>query len=163
MVESPTVATGAAVLGRYELCRDARFDAFRDSLNGVFYPARVVPTGRETGGARSRLAAAQLTHLTLGFVRFGTETSLDPGVLGYYHVNVPFSGVVESACGDRTIVARPGLAAVFTPHEHTVLPRWGRTRASSASRSSVVRWRGSSRRCWAGRSSVRYGSDSAST
>jgi hypothetical protein len=27
------------VLRYYELCRAAQFDAFRDSLNGVFYPA----------------------------------------------------------------------------------------------------------------------------
>ncbi|TCK26719.1 helix-turn-helix protein [Pseudonocardia endophytica] len=113
------------VLTSYELCRGARFDAFRDSLNGVFYPARVEPTGPDSAVPESWLSATSLTHLTLGFVRFGTETALDPGALGAYHVNVAMSGSVESRCGSQHVVARPGTAAVFTPHEHTLLPRWG--------------------------------------
>lgn len=113
------------VLGSYELCRDARFDAFRDSLNGVFYPAKVEPTGHDQLLDGSLLTAASLTHLTLGFVQFGTETQLDPGALGAYHVNVALSGAVESWCGKQQVVARPGTAAVFTPREHTVLPKWG--------------------------------------
>lgn len=113
------------VLSSYELCRGARFDAFRDSLNGVFYPARVEPTGPENSIPESRLSATSLTHLTVGFVRFGTETTLDPGALGAYHVNVAMSGSVESQCGRQHVVARPGMAAVFTPQEHTLLPRWG--------------------------------------
>jgi AraC-like DNA-binding protein len=113
------------VLGNYELCRAVRFDAFRDSLNGVFYPARVEPTGHDGTLDHSLLSATTLTHLTLGFVRFGTETCLDPGALGAYHVNVALTGSVESHCGKQSVVARPGLAAVFTPREHTYLPRWG--------------------------------------
>lgn len=113
------------VLRSYELCRDTRFDAFRDSLNGVFYPAKVVPTGHDRFLEGSLLTAASLTHLTVGFVQFGTETQLDPGALGAYHVNVAVSGAVESWCGKQQVVARPGTAAVFTPREHTVLPRWG--------------------------------------
>lgn len=113
------------VLRSYELCRAARFDAFRDSLNGVFYPAKVEPTGHDQLLEGSLLTAASLTHLTVGFVQFGTETQLDPGALGAYHVNVALSGAVESWCGKQQVVARPGTAAVFTPREHTVLPRWG--------------------------------------
>ncbi len=113
------------VLTSYELCRGVRFDAFRDSLNGVFYPARVEPIGPDSAIPESRLSAATLSHLTLGFVRFGTETALDPGALGAYHVNVALSGSVHSQCGKQQVVARPGTAAVFTPHEHTLLPRWG--------------------------------------
>lgn len=113
------------VLASYELCRGARFDEFRDSLNGVFYPARVEATGPDSTVPESRLSATTLTHLTVGFVRFGTETTLDPGALGAYHVNVALSGSVESHCGKQHVVARPGTAAVFTPHEHTLLPRWG--------------------------------------
>jgi AraC-like DNA-binding protein len=65
-----------------------------------------------------------LTHLTLGFVRFGAETSVDPGPLGSYHVNVALAGRVESVCGDRRAVASPSQAAVFTPEQRTTLPRW---------------------------------------
>lgn len=131
MERSMTIGPGTStshepdVLGGYELCRAARFDAFRDSLNGVFYPARVEPTGHDAALPESLLSATSLTHLTLGFVRFGTETRLDPGALGAYHVNVALSGSVESRCGKQDVVARPGVAAVFTPQEHTVLPRWG--------------------------------------
>jgi AraC-like DNA-binding protein len=117
---------GATRLGFHELCRSVRFDVFRESLNSVFYPARVTPThGRVRELPASRLSAANLQHLTLGLVCFGVETSVDPGALGAYHVNVPISGAVESHCGRQQTVAVPGTAAVFTPREHTVLPRWG--------------------------------------
>lgn len=122
---SPGANTEPDVLGGFELCRAVRFDAFRDSLNGVFYPARVEPTGHDGVLQQSLLSATSLTHLTLGFVRFGTETRLDPGALGAYHVNVALSGSVESHCGKQHVIARPGMAAVFTPQEHTFLPRWG--------------------------------------
>ncbi|MCF7553638.1 AraC family transcriptional regulator [Pseudonocardia sp. WMMC193] len=115
----------SSVLDGFELCRAAEFDVFRDSLNGVFYPAKVEPTGGDGTLRHSRLSATELSHLTLGFVRFGTETALDPGALGAYHVNVALSGAVESLCGTQRVVARPGVAAVFTPREHTYLPRWG--------------------------------------
>jgi len=85
----------------------------------------VVPTGDGQTHTPSLLTATHLTHLTVGYVRFGTETHLDPGALGAYHVNVALSGTVESHCGKQQIIARPGLAAVFTPREHTLLPRWG--------------------------------------
>lgn len=128
MMIEPVLAGGdgePSVLDGFELCRAAQFDVFRDSLNGVFYPAKVEPTGHDGTLRHSLLSAIELTHLTLGFVRFGTETALDPGALGAYHVNVALSGAVESFCGRQRVVARPGMAAVFTPREHTYLPRWG--------------------------------------
>lgn len=124
-VSADAVDMPSAILPGYELCRATRFDIFRNSLNGVFYPARVEPRARGDVLDHSLLTAVRLTHLTLGFVRFGTETQVDPGALGAYHVNVPLTGRVESVCGDQEFVARPGTAAVFTPKEHTRLPRWG--------------------------------------
>lgn len=123
----PGASGGSATrLGFRELCGSARFDVFRESLNSVFYPAHVRPTERRVQDlARSRLSAANLRHLTLGLVCFGVETSVDPGALGAYHVNVPIAGAVESHCGQQQTVATPGTAAVFTPREHTFLPRWG--------------------------------------
>lgn len=113
-------------LGFRQLCRSVKFDVFRDQLNGVFYPARVTPVSSAVQQLpSSRLSAASLRHLTLGFVCFGAETSVDPGALGSYHVNVPVTGAVESHCGRQEMIAVPGRAAVFTPREHTFLPVWG--------------------------------------
>ncbi|GHF35896.1 AraC-like DNA-binding protein [Amycolatopsis bartoniae] len=112
--------------GFRELCHAAPFEVFRERLNEVFYPARVTPAGRAEGELPlSRLSATRLEHLTLGLVRFGVETTVDPGALGAYHVNVPLSGVVATQCGRQEMTAVPGRAAVFTPREHTFLPRWG--------------------------------------
>ncbi|MFF4592583.1 hypothetical protein [Amycolatopsis sp. NPDC001319] len=91
---------------------------------------RLLPReGRSPGTRRpvlpsSRLSAAELRHLTVGYVCFGTETSVDPGALGAYHVNLPTFGAVESHCWPRGTITTPGHAAVFTPSEHTYLPRW---------------------------------------
>jgi AraC-like DNA-binding protein len=121
---SPRGGRPSGVLTSFELSRATRLDSFRDSLNSVFYPAHLEPTGGDRPLVRSRLSATSLQHLTLGYVRFGNEVRLDPGALGSYHVNVALSGSVESHCGPQSVVARPGHAAVFTPHEHTRLPRW---------------------------------------
>jgi AraC-like DNA-binding protein len=106
------------------ICRSDDLDVFRAHVNDLFYPARV-----ETLHPRARLEGAwlsgvRLRHLTLGFVRFGADTSVDCGPLGYYHVNVPYAGRVESVCGERHEVARAGVGTCYTPVRHTVLPRW---------------------------------------
>lgn len=46
----------------------------------------------------SLLSAVRLNYTTLGFLRFGSKTMVDPGALGAYHVNVPVSGRVVSEC-----------------------------------------------------------------
>lgn len=106
MLEPIPSASDPGLLRSFELCRASRFDAFRDSLNGVFYPSRIEPIGHDNELDHSLLSATKLKHLTVGFVRFGTEARLDPGALGAYHVNV-------APVGDRRIALRPaaGLRA----------------------------------------------------
>jgi AraC-like DNA-binding protein len=117
-------AAWSAPLARLGVCRSSDLNVFRDRLNAMFYPAQV-----ETLHARARLRDAflsgtRLTHLTVGFVRFGAETSVDPGPLGSYHVNVALTGRVDSICGHRRAVASTSHAAVFTPEMRTSLPHW---------------------------------------
>jgi AraC-like DNA-binding protein len=115
--------TGDLLVHR-EVCRSGTIDEFRVQLNNFFYPARV-ETHRRTSVLRaSLLSAVRLNHITLGFVRFGSEAMVDPGALGAYHVNVPLSGRVASACGSRQTIATVSSGVVFTPREHTVLPWW---------------------------------------
>jgi AraC-like DNA-binding protein len=66
-----------------------------------------------------------LKYLTIGLTRFGHEVSIDVGDLGSYHVNVPVSGHAVSLCGERRMIATPECGAVFTPHEHSLIPLWG--------------------------------------
>jgi AraC-like DNA-binding protein len=106
-------------------CITEDIDEFRTSLNSVFYPAHVDLIGGQNRVSSAELSAARLKYLTIGLARPGTEVSVDPGDLGAYHVNVPVSGEVVSWCGEQQMVATAERAAVFTPHQHTVLPRWG--------------------------------------
>jgi len=106
-------------------CVTEDIEEFRLSLNSVFYPANVDLIGEQRRVSCAELSAVRLKYLTIGLARFGSETSVDPGDLGTYHVNVPVSGEVVSRCGERQMIATPDRAAVFTPHEHTVLPVWG--------------------------------------
>lgn len=112
------------LLGEREVCRSPSLDVIREQLGTFFYPARIETSKRAILGS-SVLNAVQLSHTTLGLVRFGCETSVDPGALGAYHVNVPITGQVDSRCGSQEVVATPTTGAVFTPREHTVLPGWG--------------------------------------
>ncbi|MEH0580413.1 MULTISPECIES: AraC family transcriptional regulator [Streptomyces] len=105
------------------------FDLFRDVLNRHYYPARVEPLDRSPFMRRPRLSAVRLKHMTIGYVRFGTPASVDPGDINGYHVNVPLRGEVISQCGDEEVLATPRTAAVFSPHRHTFLPYWGQDAA----------------------------------
>ncbi|GAA1221224.1 AraC family transcriptional regulator [Pseudonocardia alaniniphila] len=98
---------------------------FQSALNGFFYPGGRIeaPEFRPTP-VDSLLRAGRLNQVTVAFVRYGTEAMADGGELGAYHVNVPISGAVASACGPRETVAIPTRATVFTPREHSVLRSW---------------------------------------
>jgi AraC-like DNA-binding protein len=100
------------------------FGLFRDTLNSHFYPARVEALDRDMDMHDPWLTAIHLTLTTIGYVRFGTTVSVDPGDLSAYHVNVVLSGTVDSRCGDQKAIASPRVAAVFSPDRHTQLPRW---------------------------------------
>lgn len=133
---SGSPATGASALPRWVsdrvddllvhrlVCRSGLLDDFRGHLTRIFYPARVETLNRDVVLRASLLSAARLNHVTLGFVRFGSEAMVDPGALGSYHVNVPLAGRVASECGSRHALATVGRGVVFTPREHTALPWW---------------------------------------
>lgn len=112
------------VLTDHEVCRSSPLEIMRDELKNFFYAARVETLTHGADLSSSVLSAVRLNHVTVGYLRFGSETLIDCGPLGSYHVNVPLSGSVVSECGPRETLATPERAAVFTPREHTLLPRW---------------------------------------
>lgn len=99
-------------------------DLFRDRLNAAYYPAVVDTRTRDRGLPGGRLSVRRLSRTTIGFARFGRDVLVDPGRIDGYHVNVPLAGIVRSECGDQSLVARPGTAAVFSPTGDTRLPLW---------------------------------------
>lgn len=103
--------------------REPDLDVFRARLNGAYYPAFVDVRG-EKSLREARLNARVLSLTTVGFVRFDADAIVDPGRLEGYHLNVAVAGTVRSECGDQTVIARPGVAAVFSPKGATRLPEW---------------------------------------
>lgn len=85
------------------------FGLFRDTLNSHFYPARVEALDHHADMDNPWLTAIHLTLTTIGYVRFGTTVSVDPGDLSAYHVNVVLSGTVASRCGDQQAVKSRGV------------------------------------------------------
>jgi len=100
------------------------FTLFRDILQGHYYPAKVEALDHRVALRAPRLSAVELSHLTIGYVRFGTTVSIDAGDLLAYHVDVPLQGTVASQCGDQATIASATRAAVFSPHNHTYIERW---------------------------------------
>jgi AraC-like DNA-binding protein len=114
-----------SVLAHREICRSSRLDVFQETLNSFFYPAgRIETTTGRLEPVESMLRVSRLNQVTVAYVRYGSAAIVDGGVLGAYHVNVPISGNVASACGPRETITTPTRAAVFTPHENSVLPSW---------------------------------------
>lgn len=102
-------------LAGHVLTRDADLGRFRTHLNSLFYPATVRPLSRDATG-RGELRGARTENVTIGIMRFGQDTSVDPGRhAGHYHVNVVLRGTVVAAAGERQCVGTAGTAAVFSP------------------------------------------------
>lgn len=106
----------AAVLAQHAICEHAGFDEFRHELNALYYPARVEPLG-SAGAGGGLLRGVRTEHLTVGVMRFGRPTLVDPGRTGAgYHVNVTLAGRIASSTDDEETVSTAGDATVFAPH-----------------------------------------------
>ncbi|MFF3501047.1 AraC family transcriptional regulator [Streptomyces sp. NPDC003247] len=113
---------GRSLLTRHVLCRDTGFDDFRERLNDLFYPADVTPL-RGDGGPGGELRGTRSEHVTVGVMRFGQRTRVDPDrTPSHYHVNVVLRGSVEAASGDQRMTFTAGSAMVFAPtQQHHLL------------------------------------------
>ena len=119
----PDVAR-AAFLGE-SAAQAVNFEALRNRFTQHFYPANVESLDGGHHLNEPVLAARHLTHLTIGYVKFGTAARVDIGDIRGYHVNVPLHGTVLSRCGDQHIAASaPRTAAVFSPNKHSELTHW---------------------------------------
>lgn len=106
----------AAVLERHVICEHAGLEEFRHELNSLYYPARVEPLGPARAGD-GLLRGVRTEHLTVGVMRFGQPTLVDPGRTGAgYHVNVTLAGRIASATDREETVSAAGDATVFAPH-----------------------------------------------
>jgi AraC-like DNA-binding protein len=104
------------VLARHPISERAGFDEFRHELNSLYYPARVEPLGPASADV-GLLRGVRTEHLTVGVMRFGRSTLVDPGRTGAgYHVNVTLAGRIASATDDEEAVSTAGDATVFAPH-----------------------------------------------
>jgi AraC-like DNA-binding protein len=106
-------------------CTTDDFDVFHEALNNAFYPARQEIIG---GGAKlqnAQMSAVRLTGMTVGIVRYGADIRIDPGDVGGYHIDLPIAGSMDTNCGTQQLVATSGVAAVYSPGEHTFISRWG--------------------------------------
>lgn len=113
---------GRSPLASHVLCRDSGFEEFRERLNDLFYPADVIPLSG-TEGSGGELRGARTEHITIGLMRFGQRTRVDPGrTPSHYHINVVLQGAIEAATGRDEMVATAGDAMVFAPtQQHRLL------------------------------------------
>lgn len=109
---------------RAVVCATDDFETYRDTVNDVYYPARLELVGGGTRLSDASMSAFRLTDLTVGVVRFGAEVSIDPGDMGGYHIDMPLSGSVTTSCGGQQLVATPACAAVYSPGLHTFVKSW---------------------------------------
>jgi hypothetical protein len=77
----PTALPCSIFLGTPNEVTAPDFGLFRDTLNSHFYPARVEALDRHAVMREPWLTAVHLTLTTIGYVRFGTTASVDPGDL----------------------------------------------------------------------------------
>lgn len=94
--------------------RSGDADEASDILSRVYLPVELRPTGSTPLDMHMR--TEELSMLTAGYVRFGTDVFIGSDDMAVYCIDAPLSGVARNRWHDgrmeRTTV---GMAAVFTP------------------------------------------------
>lgn len=114
-------------LHRFPLCRSTDVHEFTARLNGVYYPATVVPGSAPRFPAASVLHAVHTPDFTLGYIRPGGDVEVTPVEdTTTYHVNLALSGSLVAVSGTDEVTVRPGYAAVHSPlRKHVLRARAG--------------------------------------
>ena len=99
-------------------------DEARALCHRYYYPITLDPLR-----GNSRLAFSfrvmELGPVTIGDLRYGCDMRVTCGdLVTSYHVNIPFSGQLDSRHRGLDVTADPGRAAVYQPVGETVLRRW---------------------------------------
>ncbi|MEU1276130.1 AraC family transcriptional regulator [Streptomyces sp. NPDC005799] len=101
---------------------------FREGRGGhseVLAPQGVgVMPAAQDASVPSVLRSVELTHMTLGVVRFSSETRIVSGPVRGYHIAVPIRGEMVCRYGRDEVTVRPGFAAVATPDLPSLVSRW---------------------------------------
>ncbi|AYY13610.1 AraC family transcriptional regulator [Actinobacteria bacterium YIM 96077] len=105
-------------LERYELFRADDLDHAREGVASVFCDHRLDFFGGATQLA-TRMHSRRLGLISVNYLRYGGDVSIDPGPLGsFYVVQVPLSGRSLVRYLDRKIFSTARLATVISPTEH---------------------------------------------
>lgn len=100
---------------RYAPVHTTELVVAQDVASRVFTPHRL-EYFRQPWCVDTRLAAARIGAVTVGYLGYGANVSLvHESAVGDYHINVPVRGHAESWCGSDVVLATRGQAAVFVP------------------------------------------------
>jgi AraC-like DNA-binding protein len=72
----------------------------------------------------SVLRSVELTHMTLGVIRFDSEAHVVSGPVPGYHIAVPIRGEIVCRYGRNEVIVKPGFAAVAAPDLPSLVSSW---------------------------------------
>ncbi|MEU2780093.1 hypothetical protein ABZ646_46715, partial [Streptomyces sp. NPDC007162] len=97
--------------------REAGVDSFAPCVT------EVPPAVRDVS-IPSVLRSVELTHMTLGVIRFDSETHVVSGPVRGYHIAVPIRGEIVCRYGSDEVIVKPGFAAVAAPDLPSLVSSW---------------------------------------
>ena len=114
-------------LQRHVLFTSSAIDETQSAVSSVFCRHTLSARKQTQPTLDARMHHAAVTpQSSLNFLEYGTEVTVEPGLLGdFFNIQVQLAGAVETRCGAETAVITQGQAAVLSPREYVSM-NWER-------------------------------------
>lgn len=111
-------------LSNFEVIATDDLDEAREAVARIFCPHDLqLISGHQAFDARHNVAP--LRELTLNYVQYGAEVTIDPGCLGsFYLLKIPLRGQAEIRWGNEVYVADAACASLVSPSKPLSMRWW---------------------------------------
>ncbi len=99
------------------LCKTDDFEELSAHIGSVLLPHHCKVLSSSKGVHRAVFHHAPLSDISVNYLRYGTEASVNVDQLGFFLIEVPLSGVSETSYGDVKVVTNTGSGVVASPYQ----------------------------------------------
>lgn len=106
---------GTPLKGR-ELCNTHDFDELGRHIGRVLLPHSCKVISERAARERAVFHHASLSDISVNYLRYGTEATVNVDQLGFFLIEIPLSGSSETQYGKASVSTHVGVGAVVSPY-----------------------------------------------
>ncbi len=99
------------------LCKTDDIDELSQHIGHVLLPHHCKVLSSSKGAHRAVFHHAPLSDISVNYLRYGAEASVDVDQLGFFLIEVPVSGVSETWYGNAKVITNAGSGVVASPYQ----------------------------------------------